>query len=48
VAVVGLLIGGVAVAAAVLVPLIPLLALAFCVWVVWRLTTGSTRALTQL
>jgi len=40
---VGLLIGGVAVAAAVLVPLIPLLFLAFCVWVVWRLIAGSAR-----
>jgi hypothetical protein len=39
----GLLVGGVAVMAAVLVPLIPLLVLGFCVWVVWRLTTGSTR-----
>jgi hypothetical protein len=45
---VGLLVGGIALAAAILVPLIPLLMLAFVVWVVWRLTTGSTRALTQV
>ena len=38
----GLLVGGVALIAAVLVPLIPLLALACCVWVVWRLMSGST------
>jgi hypothetical protein len=38
----GLLVGGVALIAAVLVPLIPLLALAFCVWVVWRLMSVST------
>jgi hypothetical protein len=41
---VGLLVGGIALVAAILVPLIPLLMLAFVVWVVWRLTTGPAKA----
>ena len=37
----GLLVGGIAVAAAILIPVIPLLFAAFCVWVGWRLIAGS-------
>jgi hypothetical protein len=40
---VGLLVGGMAVAAAVLIPLIPLLFGAFCVWVGWRLIASPAK-----
>jgi hypothetical protein len=40
----GLLIGGVALAAAIFVPLIPLLLLAFVIWAVWRMTQGPAKA----
>jgi hypothetical protein len=41
---VGLLVGGVVFAAAVLVPLVPLLILGFFAWVVWRLMQGPAKA----
>jgi hypothetical protein len=39
----GLLVGGIALVGAILLPLIPLLFVAFCVWAVWRIATGPAR-----
>jgi hypothetical protein len=39
----GLLIGGVALVGAILIPVVPLLFVAFCIWVIWRLAAGPAR-----
>jgi hypothetical protein len=40
---VGLLVGGIAVVGAILLPLIPLLFVAVCIWAVWRIASGPAR-----
>jgi hypothetical protein len=39
----GVLIGGVALVGALLIPLVPLLFVAFCIWAVWRIATRPVR-----